>query len=622
MFKKIDVTDIKGFKIGNAENLEAGTGCTVIISEEGAIAGVDVRGGNPATRDTEILKSERSQETINAVVLSGGSAFGLEAGSGVMRALETREIGPSMGNMHIPTVVQASLFDMGVGRADIRPDRAMGIKAVDNAYEGIFEHGNRGAGTGATVGKYYGMSRAMKAGLGTFACSDGTCEVGAITAVNAFADVYDGGNNIIAGLTSADNERIEGTIRCLKNAVTKNPKLTLTAEQSMLLRKRINTIKQQLEDKIAIKSEEFDEIIATKEDEAPVEPVQVIEQAPVIETVQEEAVPGQLEATEPAMAEEAPEESVVTEETPVEPVAEEAEVIAQTIEEPVIPEVAAVEPVLEEAPAPEPDVIEIPAATEIIDIPEEVAEEPAVEEPAEITETEAIAEVPDTEETPEANIPVEAPVTEEPAPVIETEEVTIAEVTPEEVTEEVIAEPEVDEHHIELINELKAQFENIEPEEPVVTTPSFLEDPNTLISVSDSAFDSEDDELNALLASIASNTSSKVEEPTVELTYEDMGYNLTFNTTIACLITNAKLTKSDCNRLATILHDGYARAIKPVHSTMDGDTIFVMTTNEVEVNFDAFAALATDIIQYSVIDGVLAAEDAYGLHSARYFRNK
>ena len=98
---------------------------------------------------------------------------------------------------------------------------------------------------------------------------------------------------------------------------------------------------------------------------------------------------------------------------------------------------------------------------------------------------------------------------------------------------------------------------------------------------------------------------------------EEMGYDVPFNTTLSCLITNAKLTKTQANKLASILHDGFARAIKPVHGTLDGDAIFVMTTNQVEVNFDAFAALATDILQYSVIDGALAATDAYGLKASR-----
>ena len=99
-----------------------------------------------------------------------------------------------------------------------------------------------------------------------------------------------------------------------------------------------------------------------------------------------------------------------------------------------------------------------------------------------------------------------------------------------------------------------------------------------------------------------------------------MGYETSFNTTISCLVTNARITKSQANKLASVLHDGFARAIKPVHSSLDGDTIFVMSTGEVEVNFDAFAALATDIVQYSVIDGAISASDAYGLKSAGSLR--
>ena len=114
------------------------------------------------------------------------------------------------------------------------------------------------------------------------------------------------------------------------------------------------------------------------------------------------------------------------------------------------------------------------------------------------------------------------------------------------------------------------------------------------------------------------NANSVHDEPEHEsIPVEEMGYDVPFNTTLSCLITNAKLTKTQANKLASILHDGYARAIKPVHGTLDGDAIFVMTTNQVEVNFDAFAALATDIIQYSVIDGALAATDAYGLKASR-----
>ena len=211
-FQKIGIDEMTGFRFGNAEDPQAGTGCTVIISENGAVAGVDVRGGGPATRETDLLKSENTVESINAVVLSGGSAYGLEAGSGVMDYLEKRGIGFGMGEIVVPIVCQASLFDLPVGDPSVRPDKAMGMKACENAYDGIFEHGNHGAGTGASVGKFYGMDRAMKTGLGTYACSDGSLEVGAITAVNAFADVYGSSGDIIAGLLSVDGEEIEGTI--------------------------------------------------------------------------------------------------------------------------------------------------------------------------------------------------------------------------------------------------------------------------------------------------------------------------------------------------------------------------------------------------------------------------
>lgn len=392
MFGRVDITDIKGFKLGNAENTDAATGCTVIVAEKGATAGVDVRGGGPATRETDLLRSENTIDKIHAVVISGGSAYGLEAGSGVMRELENMKIGHRVSNCIVPIVCQASLFDLNVGQSDVRPDRTMGVKAVHNAFcGGEFHHGNYGAGTGASVGKFYGMNRAMKTGLGTFACSDGEIEVGAITAVNAFADVYDGRNHVIAGLLSADGKRIDGTIRPLKNCVAAESSYNMKNKMEPFFNKR--------------------------------------------------------------------------------------------------------------------------------------REEVELEEPE---TTEDVLDAPETAEVIQEQVPEEAPAVSE------------------------------------------------EPEE----------------------------------------TSAANEES------EDMGYGITFNTTISCLITNAKLTKAQCNKLASILHDGYARAIKPVHSTMDGDTIFVMTTGEKAVNFDAFAALATDIMQYSVIDGAIAAESAYGLPAAREFLRK
>lgn len=394
-FRKIDVTEIPGFRLGNAEDLEAGTGCTAIICEKGAVAGVDVRGGGPATRETDLLRSENSVQTINCVMLSGGSAFGLEAGSGAMRFLEKKGAGFRMGDICVPIVCQASLYDLDVASSQVRPDREMGEQACENAYSGIFSDGNHGAGTGATVGKYCGMDRAMKSGLGTFACSNGVVHVGAVAAVNAIGDVYNGNGRLIAGILSPDGTQISGSINYLKNAIVRDD---VSSEENVRAEKDVPS--------------------------------------------------------------------------------------------------------------------KVPAETAAESAPEKVSEAP--------------------EETVDEAAPVAA--------------------------DETASEP---------VPESEIQAEDI------------------------------------------------VYDHRLELSSDDLGEDVTFNTTISCLITNAKLTKSQANKLASILHDGYARSIKPVHGTLDGDTIFVMTTGEVDVNFDAFAALATDTLQYSVINAVTSAEDAYGFPSAR-----
>lgn len=376
--KIIGITDIGGFRLGNAENKEKGTGCTVIICEDGAVGGVDVRGGGPATRETDLLRSENTVNAVNAVVLSGGSAFGLEAASGVMRELADRKIGFDVGeDIVVPIVCGASLFDLAVGDHSAFPDVGMGMQAVRNAYDADgFRNGNHGAGTGATVGKILGHDRAMKTGLGTFACGDEFLEVGAISAVNAVGDIYNGAGNIIAGLRSEDGASIYGTIKTLKSMVHDN---TGFVDESTTFIDRAD-----IEEAIS-----FSE--ADDED------------------------PGQAEDTA-------------------------------------------------------------------------VAEEPA-------------------------------------------------------------------------------------------------------------------------------------EEPKRELTPEELGYDIAFNTTISCLITNAALTKSQANKLASILHDAYARAIKPVHGTLDGDTVFVLASGKQQVNFDAFAALATDVLQYAIIDGAMSAKSDYGLPAARDMQN-
>ncbi|ERM93186.1 peptidase [Caldanaerobacter subterraneus subsp. yonseiensis KB-1] len=210
--REIDIKEIEGIKVGNAENVEAGTGCTVVICEEGATPGVDVRGGAPGTRETDLIRSENLVEKIHAVVLAGGSAFGLDAASGVMKYLEEKGIGFDTGVLKIPIVASAILFDLAVGNPYIRPDFEMGYKACVNAEKGEFTCGNKGAGTGASVGKFLGIKRAMKSGLGCYALQAGELKVGAVVAVNALGDVFDPDTGeVIAGLLDEKGEKIIST---------------------------------------------------------------------------------------------------------------------------------------------------------------------------------------------------------------------------------------------------------------------------------------------------------------------------------------------------------------------------------------------------------------------------
>lgn len=189
--KEISIKDIKGIRIGQSENTDAGTGCTVIISESGAPTGLDVRGGGPASRESELLKPLANADRINAVVLAGGSAFGLDAAGGVMQYLEEHDIGFDVGVTKVPLVCQSDLFDLTVGDMSVRPDKQMGYDACVNSERGNYRDGNYGAGTGATVGKLYGMDYCMKSGIGSYAVQTGELQVGAIVAVNALGDVYD-----------------------------------------------------------------------------------------------------------------------------------------------------------------------------------------------------------------------------------------------------------------------------------------------------------------------------------------------------------------------------------------------------------------------------------------------
>jgi len=205
--KEININEIENIKIGNAEDKEAGTGCTVIICEKGAVTGLDVRGGGPASRESELCKPTAASQFINAVLLSGGSAFGLDAAGGVMKYLEAKDVGFDVGVTKVPLVCQSCIFDLSVGDKNVRPDADMARRACEAAENNNPVMGNAGAGTGASVGKLGGMGTAMKGGLGSYAVQIGELKVGAIVAVNACGDIRDyDTNEIIAGMLTPDKK--------------------------------------------------------------------------------------------------------------------------------------------------------------------------------------------------------------------------------------------------------------------------------------------------------------------------------------------------------------------------------------------------------------------------------
>ncbi|BAL80748.1 P1 family peptidase [Caldisericum exile] len=192
------ITDVKGILVGNYEDFENLTGATAIVIEKGASASVDVRGGAPGTRETDLLNPENLVEYVNAIYIGGGSAMGLEGASGVSRYLEEKNIGFDTGVKKVPIVSGAIIFDLSVG-TPIYPDIQAGYIAAKSSTDNFNSNGNVGAGVGATVGKIRGMDFAMKGGLGTDSIKVGDIVVGALVVVNALGDIYDFDNKIIAG---------------------------------------------------------------------------------------------------------------------------------------------------------------------------------------------------------------------------------------------------------------------------------------------------------------------------------------------------------------------------------------------------------------------------------------
>ena len=201
--KEIGIMEVGGFSVGHAQNEAAATGCTVLLLDEASPAGADFRGGGPASRESQLLDPRMMVDKIHAVLISGGSAFGLDAAGGVQKYLEERGIGYDVGVAKVPLVPESCLFDLAVGRSDIRPDAAMGYEACANASKDAPAEGNAGAGCGCTIGKFEGAARCMKSGFGTFALQAGDLKVGAMVAVNALGDVTEDGR-VIAGLLNED----------------------------------------------------------------------------------------------------------------------------------------------------------------------------------------------------------------------------------------------------------------------------------------------------------------------------------------------------------------------------------------------------------------------------------
>lgn len=219
--QEIKITDMTAIKIGQTENVEAGTGCTVFLCPKGMRAGLDVRGGGPASRESQLLNPLMSAEVIHGIVLAGGSAYGLDAAGGVMQYLEEQNIGFDVGVTKVPLVAQADIFDLTVSDTFVRPDKDMGYRTAKQAYTAPnYKDGNYGAGCGATVGKICGMDYCMKSGIGSYAVQIGDLQIGAVVVVNALGDVFDWETGQqIAGLLTEDKSALRSTSNFMKQNI-------------------------------------------------------------------------------------------------------------------------------------------------------------------------------------------------------------------------------------------------------------------------------------------------------------------------------------------------------------------------------------------------------------------
>jgi len=265
MIDQGSITDIAGILVGHAQDYEAVTGCTVILCQDGAVGGIDQRGGAPGTRETDALQPMHLVQKVHAILLTGGSAFGLDAASGVVRYLEEKEIGLDVGVTRVPIVPAAVLFDLNIGSATRRPDAQMGYQACLNATSNHPKEGSIGAGTGATVGKILGIQNAVKSGIGTASITirEGLI-VSAIVAVNAFGDVIDPNNSSVKAGVRTHNElgktEFVDTLQVMKNMASSNQLafgrhsntvIGVVATNAKMDKENINKIAQMAQDGLA-----------------------------------------------------------------------------------------------------------------------------------------------------------------------------------------------------------------------------------------------------------------------------------------------------------------------------------------------------------------------------------
>ncbi|MGE5614749.1 MAG: P1 family peptidase [Bacillota bacterium] len=252
------ITDVKGIKVGHCHSEEGMTGCTAIICEKGAVGGVDVRGSAPGTRETDLLKPGKLVDRIHAVVLAGGSAFGLDAASGVMAFLEEQGVGFDAGIVKVPIVVSAVIFDLNIGNPKIRPDYKMGYDAARCASAKERRQGNVGCGMGATVGKILGPANAMKSGIGSATLAAGDLIVSAMIAVNSFGDIFDYETwREIAGVYDYEKKEMLNTYNIMKmknkplGFPIRNTTIGVVATNAILTKSEANKLAEMAQDGLA-----------------------------------------------------------------------------------------------------------------------------------------------------------------------------------------------------------------------------------------------------------------------------------------------------------------------------------------------------------------------------------